>query len=306
MSAAVAPPVLIRKLQCFSDTCAPPRVRPRQPAASISSHAFMLGGIAERGAAGARADRLRRLARRADLGHARRDRRRDRRASARRRARTTTRAGRQRRVAVGERESRGGQAQQLAGAGDDLGPVEAGGDVAAIGAGVHRHRAADACRECRTGIRARRARRRPHARRPSHPAPRRRRRRRRLRARWSPKPRASRIVTPGRPPSRTIRLEQAPIDVHRHRRAARRARNAARSSASAGRTSASAGPPTRNQVNGAERRVRLHAAAQRRQRGRAGGGEALGGHHAPPPATRRAAARLQLGELLPAAPPPIA
>src|SRR5690348_4800001 len=34
-SAAVALPVLMRKLQCFSETCAPPRTRPRQPAASI-------------------------------------------------------------------------------------------------------------------------------------------------------------------------------------------------------------------------------------------------------------------------------
>ncbi len=31
-SAAVALPLLIRKLQCCSETCAPPRVRPRQPA----------------------------------------------------------------------------------------------------------------------------------------------------------------------------------------------------------------------------------------------------------------------------------
>ena len=38
-------PVLIRKLQCFSETCAPPRVRPRHPAASISSHAFMSVGL---------------------------------------------------------------------------------------------------------------------------------------------------------------------------------------------------------------------------------------------------------------------
>src|SRR5208282_2854915 len=32
MSAAVASPVLIRKLQCFSETCAPPWLSPRQPA----------------------------------------------------------------------------------------------------------------------------------------------------------------------------------------------------------------------------------------------------------------------------------
>src|SRR5690606_5063665 len=39
-SAAVASPVLIRKLQCLSETCAPPRRRPRQPAASISCQAL--------------------------------------------------------------------------------------------------------------------------------------------------------------------------------------------------------------------------------------------------------------------------
>src|SRR5438067_13895821 len=32
MSPAVASPVLIRKLQCFSETCAAPCIRPRQPA----------------------------------------------------------------------------------------------------------------------------------------------------------------------------------------------------------------------------------------------------------------------------------
>ena len=41
MSSAVAVPVLMRKLQCFSDTVAPPRISPRHPAASISSHAFI-------------------------------------------------------------------------------------------------------------------------------------------------------------------------------------------------------------------------------------------------------------------------
>lgn len=46
-SAAVAVPVLIRKLQCSSETCAPPRRRPRQPAASISSQARAPGGLAK-------------------------------------------------------------------------------------------------------------------------------------------------------------------------------------------------------------------------------------------------------------------
>ena len=45
MSAALAPPRLIRKLQCSSDTCASPTVRPRQPAASISCQAFWPGGF---------------------------------------------------------------------------------------------------------------------------------------------------------------------------------------------------------------------------------------------------------------------
>ena len=39
-SAALAPPVLIIKLECFSLICAPPRVAPRRPASSITFHAF--------------------------------------------------------------------------------------------------------------------------------------------------------------------------------------------------------------------------------------------------------------------------
>ena len=45
MSWPVAVPVLIRKLQCISDTCAPPTRRPRQPAASISFQALWPGGF---------------------------------------------------------------------------------------------------------------------------------------------------------------------------------------------------------------------------------------------------------------------
>ena len=45
MSWAVASPVLMRKLQCISDTCAPPTRRPRQPAASTSFHALCPGGF---------------------------------------------------------------------------------------------------------------------------------------------------------------------------------------------------------------------------------------------------------------------
>ncbi len=139
-------PVLIRKLQCFSDTCAPPRVRPRQPAASISSHAFMSGGLRKveppvRARTGCDASRAARIsAMRAAI------------AAGSPRLRPQPGADhhgamRQSRMAVGERQIGGGQAALLAAARDDLGPVEARGDVAAIGAGVHRHRAADAARD---------------------------------------------------------------------------------------------------------------------------------------------------------------
>ena len=52
-SAAVASPVLIRKLQCFSETCAPPRARPRQPARVDQLPGLVAGRIAEGRAAGA-------------------------------------------------------------------------------------------------------------------------------------------------------------------------------------------------------------------------------------------------------------
>ena len=45
ISADVAAPRLSRKLQCFSDTCASPRVKPRQPAASISAQALCPAGF---------------------------------------------------------------------------------------------------------------------------------------------------------------------------------------------------------------------------------------------------------------------
>src|SRR5690242_21504924 len=44
-SAALASPVLIRKLVCFSLTCAPPIIKPRQPAWSISCQALWPGGF---------------------------------------------------------------------------------------------------------------------------------------------------------------------------------------------------------------------------------------------------------------------
>ena len=45
MSAAVAAPRLIRKLQCIVATCASPLTSPRQPAASISCQALSPGGF---------------------------------------------------------------------------------------------------------------------------------------------------------------------------------------------------------------------------------------------------------------------
>ena len=45
MSSADALPSLIRKLQCISETLAPPTRRPRQPAASISFQALEPGGF---------------------------------------------------------------------------------------------------------------------------------------------------------------------------------------------------------------------------------------------------------------------
>ena len=45
MSAALALPRFKRKLQCFSETWASPRVRPRQPAESISFQALVPGGF---------------------------------------------------------------------------------------------------------------------------------------------------------------------------------------------------------------------------------------------------------------------
>src|SRR3546814_7138131 len=45
ISALVAVPVLMRKLVCFSLTCAPPTISPRQPAASTSCHALRPSGF---------------------------------------------------------------------------------------------------------------------------------------------------------------------------------------------------------------------------------------------------------------------
>src|SRR5262249_21014468 len=45
ISAPVASPSLMRKLQCISETCAPPTLSPRQPAASINCQALLPGGF---------------------------------------------------------------------------------------------------------------------------------------------------------------------------------------------------------------------------------------------------------------------
>src|SRR3546814_9473832 len=45
ISALVASPVLMRKLVCFSLTCAPPTMKPRQPASSTSCQALCPSGF---------------------------------------------------------------------------------------------------------------------------------------------------------------------------------------------------------------------------------------------------------------------
>ena len=63
MSAAVAPPVLIRKLQCSSDTCAPPTTQAAAAGRVDQLPGLVAGRVLEGRAAGAALDRLRRLAR---------------------------------------------------------------------------------------------------------------------------------------------------------------------------------------------------------------------------------------------------
>ena len=80
-----------------------------------------------------------------DLRHPRGDQRR----GARHRAQMNPRhhgPGRQRRVAIGKCQLCGAKPAMFAGAGNDLRPVQHVRQVAAIGAGVHRHRAADRSR----------------------------------------------------------------------------------------------------------------------------------------------------------------
>ena len=158
-------------------------------------------------------------------------------------------------------------------------------------------------RECRTGIPAPSAPRQPHVPRPSRPARRHRRQPRRLPQRSVENPRASRIVTPGRPPSRTIRLEQAPITCT-GTSSGSAARNADRSSASAGRTSTFRRPAGAKPGERRQRRVGLHPPPQRRQRLNKAG-NSFRGHHAALPAAR-ARVGLQRRQVRPAARPPIA
>ena len=63
-------PVLIRKLQCFSETMAPPQREAAAAGAIDQLPGLLAGRIGEGAAAGAAADRLGRLARGLDLGHA--------------------------------------------------------------------------------------------------------------------------------------------------------------------------------------------------------------------------------------------
>ena len=134
--------VLIRKLQCFSETCASPIARPRQPARSISSHALRPGGLAKveppvrlRGWDSARAD--------IDLGDAPRNGElvAGRRPQARRGEDPVRRA---RAVAIAERPSSAGvTGERTAGAIDGLGRDQHLRELAAVGAGIGREGAAD-------------------------------------------------------------------------------------------------------------------------------------------------------------------
>ena len=174
MSALVASPVLIRKLACFSLTCAPPSVSPRQPAASTSCQALSPGGflkveppvllrsgwIASRACGDAvhlGADRPR--ARRRARGSARRRRSRPRAGSNGGRCSRGRAAGSVINVAVGQRRRRNRRGCR---------PPRG-----------HRRRRSSArsrrpCRGCRAGTRARRCRRRARSRRRGCRSPRRR------------------------------------------------------------------------------------------------------------------------------------
>ena len=297
MSAAVAPPVLIRKLQCFSETCAPPRVRPRQPAASISSHAFMRpGGLRNveppvRARTGCVASRAR-----ADLGHARGDRRRRRRGRARKRARTTTPPARQRGVPVAEaRAARAGSRTSSPERVTISAQSRHGGDVAAVGAGVHRHRAADGAGNAGQEFQ------------PGEPG-----RGRVFRDRHVERRGAGDDAVALAPRSRRSRARGAPPRPARRRRARsgwrrrrsrvtgnlRRQRRAGTRRGRRRRPAAPAPPPARRRGT----RSTAPAAHPPARRPRSGGsrssdgGRRLGGHHAPRPRVR-AAARLQRREL---------
>ena len=259
--AAVAAPVLIRKLQCISETMAPPIRRPRQPAASMSCQALLAGRIGEGRAAGLLADRLGRLAMLLDRVHLRLDRRRGRPARP-----AKTRVGED--EIVGRRGVAVGEAHL--GVGEDDGGARCGRPHAprpAARASRRRWRRRSCgaprrrCRECRERRRSRRG-----------PA---RARRRRAACRAAPRRRGC-----GSPASRDRLAEalrrQADDDArdaavadeeiradaddgYRDFRTQLLQERAARSSASAGWNRSSAGPPTRNQVNGASARVRRDA-----------------------------------------------
>jgi len=101
--------------------------------------------IAEGGPTGARVDRLAGFACSSDLGHAGGDRVRIARLGAE--ARTHHHAGRWNvGVAIGEAQCWIVQAHDFARTQDDLSPVQAAGDIAAVGASIHRHRPADSAR----------------------------------------------------------------------------------------------------------------------------------------------------------------
>ena len=171
-------------------------------------------------------------------------------------------ARRQSRMAIAKRQIGRGQPALLAGARHDLRPVEAGQRSRRR----RRRRSSPprrrSCRECPTGTPARSAQR-----------PRQFRHRHIKRRRPGDdairfdgdgkKPRASRIITPGKPPSRMIRLEQ-------HRSPAPACRVAKRAGTARGRSHRRAAPGIRRATDAEpgewrQRRVGMHAAAQRRQ-----------------------------------------
>ena len=155
----VAPPVLIRKLQCFSETMAAPQPQAAAAGASISCQAFWPGGFLKVLPPVRDPERLRRLALGAGsrpCGPAI--------ASARPASPRKRRAGDdpvRRQRATGDRRSPARLGQRDAARPGGRAPRPSTQPIlglAAEGAGIHAHATADPCRGCRSGTRARQAR----------------------------------------------------------------------------------------------------------------------------------------------------